>query len=75
MRDIFSEEKNLVNSFKKLEHIKIPSDMDYNSLSGLKKEEMEKLGTVKPVNLGQASRISGVRPAAIQIMMIYLKGR
>ncbi len=67
------EEKNMVERFSSMESIKIPEDFDYTKVSGLKKEEIEKLTKVKPFNLGQASRIPGVTPAAIQIILIYLK--
>ncbi len=67
------EEKNMVERFSSMESIKIPEDFDYAKISGLKKEEIEKLSKIKPNNLGQASRIPGVTPAAIQIILIYLK--
>ena len=70
-----SEEITMVDGFKRMEHIKIPSGFDYSNISGLKREEIEKLSQVKPLNLGQASRISGVRPQAIQILLILLKRR
>lgn len=56
----------------KVEKIKIHPDTDYNKINGLSSEIKEKLSKIKPVNLGQASRVSGVTPAAISIMMIYL---
>lgn len=67
------EERRMVEMFSQMENIKIPEDFDYSSIQGLKKEEIEKLSSVKPINLGQASRISGVTPAAVQILLIYLK--
>jgi tRNA uridine 5-carboxymethylaminomethyl modification enzyme len=48
-------------------------DLDYARISALSREIREKLNKFKPLNLGQASRISGVTPAAISIMMVYLK--
>lgn len=69
------EEKRMVENFSKYESIKIPEDFDYSKISGLKKEEIEKLSNIKPVNLGQASRIPGVTPAAIQILLIHLKAK
>jgi tRNA uridine 5-carboxymethylaminomethyl modification enzyme len=68
------DEERSIEGFKKLENIAIPEDFDYSKVSGLRLEEVEKLGALRPLNLGQASRISGVRPAAVQILMIYLKG-
>ncbi|MGE5197348.1 MAG: tRNA uridine-5-carboxymethylaminomethyl(34) synthesis enzyme MnmG [Deltaproteobacteria bacterium] len=62
-----------VERFKNLERIKIPLDLDYSGLSGLSREIREKLGHFKPLNLGQASRISGVTPAAISILMVHLR--
>jgi len=62
-----------VKSFQHLEKIKIPSDLDYNKISGLSSEIKEKLLRFKPINLGQVSRISGVTPVAITILIVYLK--
>ncbi|MFA6610741.1 MAG: FAD-dependent oxidoreductase, partial [Candidatus Omnitrophota bacterium] len=58
--------------FDKVEKIKIPQEMDYKKVRGLSSEVTEKLMNIRPINLGQASRISGVTPAAISILMIYL---
>jgi tRNA uridine 5-carboxymethylaminomethyl modification enzyme len=58
---------------RKLEGLKLPSDLDYKSIPGLTKEIIEKMQKIKPHSLGQASRISGVTPVAISILMIYLK--
>jgi tRNA uridine 5-carboxymethylaminomethyl modification enzyme len=62
-----------VDSFKNLEKIKLPQDLDYTDIASLSREIREKLNRFKPVNLGQASRISGVTPAAISILMVYLR--
>jgi len=62
-----------VERFRRLEHVALPEDLDFRSLSGLSMEVREKLETVRPVSLGQASRISGVTPAAITTLMIHLK--
>ena len=62
-----------IREFKNLERIKIPSDIDYNKIPGLSLEIKEKLSKFKPLNLGQASRISGITPSAISILMVYLK--
>jgi len=53
--------------------IRIPKDFDYSEIPGLSNEVKEKLKNFKPLNLGQASRISGVTPAAISILMVRLK--
>jgi len=62
-----------VERFKHLEKIKLPLDFDYNGLSGISREIREKLAKFKPLNLGQASRISGVTPVAISLLMVYLR--
>ncbi len=59
----------------KLENKKIPQDLDYNQIQNLASEAREKLIKVKPTSIGQASRISGVNPSDISILMIYLKKR
>lgn len=64
-----------IEKFKNLEKIKIPTNIDYSKIAGLSKEIQEKLKKFKPLSLGQASRISGVTPAAISILMIYLARR
>jgi len=62
-----------IKRFKNLEKIKIPSSMDFNGISGLSNEIREKLIKFKPLSLGQASRISGVTPVAVSLLMVYLK--
>ncbi|MDP8260132.1 MAG: tRNA uridine-5-carboxymethylaminomethyl(34) synthesis enzyme MnmG [Candidatus Gygaella obscura] len=62
-----------VERFKHLENIKIADRIDYDSVPALSREIKEKLNKFKPLNLGQASRISGVTPAAVSILMVYLK--
>jgi tRNA uridine 5-carboxymethylaminomethyl modification enzyme len=62
-----------IERFKKLERMSIPEDIDYGAVHGLSTEVKEKLGSVRPVSLGQASRISGVTPAALSCLTIYLK--
>jgi len=62
-----------VERFKNLEKIKLPMDLGYTNIPGLSREIREKLDKFKPLNLGQASRISGVTPVAISVLMIYLK--
>jgi tRNA uridine 5-carboxymethylaminomethyl modification enzyme len=58
---------------KEMEDTPLPQDMDYASLRGLSKEAAEKLNTIRPTTLGQASRIAGVRSADISLLMIHLK--
>jgi len=62
-----------VERFKKMENLKIPHHFDFQSIPSLSSEIKEKLSKIRPHSLGQASRISGVTPAAISILMIYLK--
>jgi tRNA uridine 5-carboxymethylaminomethyl modification enzyme len=62
-----------VERFKRLEEQKIPADLDYQSIPGLSTEVKQRLSQINPVSLGQASRIPGVTPAAISILMVFLK--
>jgi tRNA uridine 5-carboxymethylaminomethyl modification enzyme len=62
-----------VEQFKKFENRNIPSELDYEMVKGLRIEAIQKLNKMKPVNLGQASRISGVSPADISVLMIYME--
>ena len=62
-----------IERFKKLEEVRFPDDFGFSSVIGLSKEVMEKLTKIRPFSLGQASRISGITPAAISILMVNLK--
>jgi tRNA uridine 5-carboxymethylaminomethyl modification enzyme len=62
-----------VDRFKKMEAMALPEDMEYKGLAGLSNEVVQKLTTVRPASLGQASRISGITPAAISVLQIHLK--
>lgn len=62
-----------VNQFKKFENRLLPEDIDYEEIKGLRIEAKQKLGRIKPMNIGQASRISGVSPADISVLLIYLE--
>jgi tRNA uridine 5-carboxymethylaminomethyl modification enzyme len=68
------KEKELADKMSKIDNVKIPPVFDYNSFVSLSLEAREKLSKIKPQNLGQASRISGVSPADIAILLMYLKG-
>lgn len=61
-----------VEQMKKLEVQQLPNDFDYNEIEGLRLEAREKLNKIKPLNIGQASRISGVSPADISVLLIWL---
>jgi len=67
------KEKELADRMAKIDNVKIPADLDYHSFVSLSLEAREKLTNVKPQNLGQASRISGINPADIAILLMYLK--
>lgn len=64
-------QKAQVEQFKKLEEKKLPLDFDYSKINGLRLEARQKLNRVKPTNIGQASRISGVSPADVSVLLIY----
>lgn len=62
-----------IDKFKKLEAKELDKNIDYTKIAGLKKESAEKLNEIQPESLGQASRISGVSPADINVLLIRLK--
>jgi tRNA uridine 5-carboxymethylaminomethyl modification enzyme len=62
-----------VSQFKKFESRVIPTDLDFSMIKGLRIEAIQKLNKIKPYNLGQASRVSGVSPADITVLMIYME--
>lgn len=62
-----------VKQFKKMEQKKLPEDMDYSQVGSLRTEAVQKLNTFRPASVGQASRISGVSPADISVLLIYLE--
>ncbi|MCI8951182.1 MAG: tRNA uridine-5-carboxymethylaminomethyl(34) synthesis enzyme MnmG [Lachnospiraceae bacterium] len=68
-----NRQKQQVAQFKKLESKKIPADFDYSKVSSLRKEAIQKLNRQKPISIGQASRISGVSPADISVLLVYLE--
>lgn len=68
-----SRQQEQVDRFKKLERTRLPDDMPYTGLPGLSNEVVEKLNSVQPLSLGQASRISGITPAAISVLQVHLK--
>ena len=62
-----------VAQFKKLENKKIPDEIDYHDVYSLRIEAVQKLNELRPASVGQASRISGVSPADISVLLIYLE--
>ena len=66
------KEENIISNNKKLESKLLPKDIDYSKILGLRIEARQKLDKIKPLNLGQASRISGVSPADITVLLVYL---
>jgi tRNA uridine 5-carboxymethylaminomethyl modification enzyme len=62
-----------VEQYKKLERRMLPEEMDYQGIKGLRTEAMQKLNQIKPRSIGQASRISGVSPADISVLLVYLE--
>jgi tRNA uridine 5-carboxymethylaminomethyl modification enzyme len=72
-RGFIDRQKREIENFKRIEKIKIPDDFKFDGIPGLSNEIIEKLTLSRPLNLGQASRISGVTPVAISVLMVYLK--
>ncbi len=64
-----------VERFKRLEARRIPEDIDYHAIPGLSNEVRQKLGAIRPISIGQASRISGMTPAALSLLLVYLERR
>ena len=62
-----------VEEMKRLEERVLPAGLDYRSIHGIRMEARQKLTDIRPRNLGQASRVSGVSPADIAVLMVYLK--
>ena len=66
------KEKELVEKMRQLEDLKIPESFDYKKIQSLGNEAREKLTKIKPGTLGQASRISGINPSDVQILMVFM---
>ena len=66
-------QKQQVVQFKKLEEKRLDPDFDYSEVPSLRREAVQKLNLYKPMNIGQASRISGVSPADISVLLVYLE--
>jgi tRNA uridine 5-carboxymethylaminomethyl modification enzyme len=68
-----NRQNQLVEKQKKLEHYRIPESFQYEGVPGLSREVMQKLEEIRPVTLGQASRISGITPSAISLIMLLIE--
>lgn len=68
-----TRQQSVINEMRRLECKKLPTNIDYKTITGLRLEAQEKLNKVKPENVGQAGRISGVSPADISVLLIYLE--
>ena len=67
------KEQEMANKLKKIDTIKIGADFNYSSIKTLSAESIQKLSKIRPLNLGQASRVSGVSPSDISNLLIYLE--
>ena len=67
-----TRQESQIAAFKKLENKLIPADIDYDKVSSLRIEARQKLKKFKPINIGQASRISGVNPADVSVLLVYI---
>ena len=67
------QQLNQVEQFKKLENRLLPEDMDYSTISGLRIEAQQKLNAMRPASIGHASRIAGVSPADISVLLVYME--
>lgn len=70
-----ARQEKQVEQFRQEESRLLPDDLDYAAIPGLRLEAREKLQRVRPVSIGQAGRISGVSPADVAVLLIYLSGR
>jgi tRNA uridine 5-carboxymethylaminomethyl modification enzyme len=66
-------QEQIIAQFKKLEHRQVPDDFDYDVIKGFSGEVVEKLKKIRPSSIGQASRIAGVTPAAISLLLIAVE--
>ena len=71
--DVYIEkEQDLVKRMSQLEELRIPDNFNYDRVAALSNEALQKFKKIKPTTLGQASRISGVNPSDVQILMVYM---
>jgi tRNA uridine 5-carboxymethylaminomethyl modification enzyme len=74
-RGYLARENKLIEKTKTMESLRIPEDIDYASIPGLRKESSQKLNSQRPFTLGQASRISGVNPSDVSVLLVWLESR
>ena len=74
-RGYLEREKRQIAKLADLEHRRLPMDVDYHAVKGLRRECAQKLAELRPANLGQASRISGVNPADISVLLVLMESR
>lgn len=67
------KQQRQIEQFKKMEKVLLSENIDYKKIKGLRNEAQQKLDNVKPVSLGMAGRISGVSPADIQVLYVYIE--
>jgi tRNA uridine 5-carboxymethylaminomethyl modification enzyme len=67
------KQRNEVDRFRRLEEWRIPAEIDYGALGGLRLEAREKLARIRPATVGQASRLAGVNPADISVLLVHLR--
>jgi tRNA uridine 5-carboxymethylaminomethyl modification enzyme len=70
-----TKQMNEINKFDKIESVKIPENINYSEIHGLRREYVEKLNSIRPQTLGQAGRIKGMTPAAVSLLHVYLAGK
>jgi tRNA uridine 5-carboxymethylaminomethyl modification enzyme len=66
------KERNNADKLKRLEDVKIPDDFDYNNIKSMSIEAKQKLTKIRPITISQASRISGVSPSDVSVLLIYM---
>ena len=74
VRDITRQERQ-VQQFARLEKLKLPADIDYETVPSLRIEARQKLSAIRPESIGQASRISGVSPSDVAVLLVYMEQR
>jgi tRNA uridine 5-carboxymethylaminomethyl modification enzyme len=73
--DYIERDRRHIERMKEMEVVPIPDNIDYNRINGLRNESRQKLSLIRPATLGQASRVSGISPADIQLLWIHLESR